>query len=58
MQEQSDLRIVDNKGRVVIPSKLRQVLGLKQYDLVEVVMLGDGVLVRPYDEAKALSEDG
>lgn len=58
MQEQSDLRIVDNKGRVVIPFKLRQVLGLKQYDLVEVVMLGDGVLVRPYDEAKALSEDG
>lgn len=58
MMQERDLRIVDNKGRVVIPATLRQKLGIKQFDLVEIVVAGEGVLVRPYDEAKALREDG
>ena len=40
---------VGPKGQVVIPKRLREVLGLKTGDLVESILTEEGVLTRPVD---------
>ncbi len=40
--------IIDNLGRIVIPSPLRKAYGFEKNEAVEIIALDDGILMRKY----------
>ncbi|MFO0119896.1 MAG: AbrB/MazE/SpoVT family DNA-binding domain-containing protein [Cyanobium sp.] len=46
---------LSSKGQLVIPARLRQLLGLNPGDRLELSLEGDGLLLKPHGSAKATS---
>ena len=50
--------LIDKSGRIVVPKRLRERLGLKPNSELEIVEQSDGVLLRATQEKPPLSEVG
>jgi transcriptional pleiotropic regulator of transition state genes len=46
------VRTVDTLGRIVIPMEIRRTLGITGNSLVEIIPYDNGVLIKPFEEAK------
>ena len=49
------LLTLSSKGQLVIPARLRQLLGLNPGDRLELSLEADGLLLKPHGSAKATS---
>lgn len=55
MKNRGIVRRVDDLGRIVIPKEMRKELGVSDGDPMEMLLIDDGVLIRPYPRAGEIS---
>ena len=55
MKNRGIVRRVDDLGRIVIPKEMRRELGVADGDPMEMLLIDDGVFIRPYPRAGEIS---
>lgn len=45
-------RIIDDLGRIVIPKEVRNLIGIKAGDTLEIALTNEGVLIKPFSNKK------
>ncbi len=52
MEQKYEARAVDELGRIVLPYKLREALGIKQKDKLEISTIDGNILLKPIKQDK------
>ena len=50
MKATAIIRKVDNLGRILIPREIRRILGIKEFDPMEIFINGEDIIIRKYKE--------